>query len=390
MKKVGLFLDANPYGGGTFQYNQAVLEAAGHLPRERFEVVIVYTHPIWLDYLKSYSLNSIKVPRRLIGRSIGRLWWLSGLPVSWWRKISRYIHPIAKTLVAQNCNLWIFPSQDSWSYQVKVPALAAIHDLMHRYERHFPEVSANGEFERREKHYFNMCRWVKGVLVDSEVGRQQVHESYGMPVDRIFVLPFIPPRYIYENNISSNELERKYHLPRKFIFYPAQFWKHKNHNRLVKAIAAVKEEIPDIQLVLVGSPKNGYQRTRQLVEQLGLQNNVHFIGYVPDKYMPAFYCRARAMVMPTFFGPTNIPQLEAFATGCPTATSRIYGIPEQVGDAALLFNPYSVEEIAHCINRLWKDDALCAGLVKKGKERAAKWGQRQFNRRLLNIIDQMT
>ena len=85
--------------------------------------------------------------------------------------------------------------------------------------------------------------------------------------------------------------------------------------------------------------------------------------------MPEFYRRARAMVMPTFFGPTNIPPLEAFALGCPVAVSNIYGIPEQVGDAALLFDPNSVEEIADCIERLWQDDALCASLISKGHAR---------------------
>jgi glycosyltransferase involved in cell wall biosynthesis len=91
--------------------------------------------------------------------------------------------------------------------------------------------------------------------------------------------------------------------------------------------------------------------------------------------------------MPTHFGPTNIPPLEAFLVGCPVAVSGIYGIPEQVGDAALLFDPESVEEIAKCIERLWTDDALCVMLAAQGKQRAAAWGQEQFNARLREIID---
>lgn len=91
--------------------------------------------------------------------------------------------------------------------------------------------------------------------------------------------------------------------------------------------------------------------------------------------------------MPTFFGPTNIPQLEAFVLECPVATSKIYGIPDQVKDAALLFDPNSVEEIADCINRLWQDDELCRKLIERGKKRADEWNQKHFTMKLISIIE---
>ena len=93
--------------------------------------------------------------------------------------------------------------------------------------------------------------------------------------------------------------------------------------------------------------------------------------------------------MPTFFGPTNNPSLEAFVVGCPVAISGIYGIPEQVGDAALLFDPESIDEIAESIKRLWTDDELCAKLAEKGRHKAAIWGQEQFNNRFSEIVEQV-
>ena len=388
MKRIGLFLGAEPCSGGTFQYNLSMLDAVASLPENRFRVVVGYLNPLWRDYLKPYSLEEIKLPYSLPVRTWGKILRACSLPVNWWRNTSKHLHPVVGTMAAQNCDLWIFPSQDDWSYRANVPALAAIHDLMHRYERRFPEVSAKGEFARREKHYSHMCKWSRGILVDSPVGLRQVHESYGVPREQIFVLPYVPPCYLYEE--TGHRAELHYKLPPKFIFYPAQFWEHKNHANLIRAIDLVKNLLSDIQLVLVGAPNNGYEKARQLVNELNLQHNVHFMGYVPDQDMPYFYHRARAMVMPTFFGPTNIPQLEAFALGCPTATSNIYGIPEQVGDAALLFDPHSVEEIARCIQLLWTDDDLFQNLVQKGILQTKKWGQKQFNRRLLEIIEQVT
>jgi glycosyltransferase involved in cell wall biosynthesis len=113
------------------------------------------------------------------------------------------------------------------------------------------------------------------------------------------------------------------------------------------------------------------------------------MGYVPDSDMAGFYRRARALVMLTYFGPINIPPLEAFAAGCPVATSCIYGIPEQLDNAALLFDPRSLEQIHDCMVRLWRDDALCADLAQRGKEHSKQWGPAQFGARFREIIEEL-
>ena len=263
---------------------------------------------------------------------------------------------------------------------------------MHRYEPSFAEVADDGEYLAREFHFSETCRWAKGVLVDSSTGRRQLVESYGTSADRVFVLPYIAPHHMYAAAVSDDAgLAERYSLPEKFFFYPAQFYRHKNHLSLIRALARMRPNHPDVRLVLAGTQdRNGFKDTVRLVEELGLGQEVTFLGYVPDEHLAGLYRRARALVMPTFFGPTNIPQLEAFATDCPVATSRIYGIPEQVGDAALLFDPNSVDEIYECLARLWTDDELCRELSVKGRQHAARWGLLQFRDRLREIIDQLT
>lgn len=230
------------------------------------------------------------------------------------------------------------------------------------------------------------------MLVDSELGKQQLIESYHVSPDKVFVLPYIAPSYIYDYDGSNDATARaKYNLPEKFFFYPAQFYRHKNHETLLDALARMRQSYPDVKLALVGAKeRNGYQDVRKRVEDLGLHDNVLFLGYAPDADMAALYSTARALIMPTYFGPTNIPQLEAFALGCPVATSRIYGIPDQVGDAALLFDPSSVEEIHDAMVKLWTDDALCAELAKRGRAHAASWGPPQFRARFKEIIEALT
>lgn len=389
MRRIGLFLDVEPYRGGTFQYNQAVLNALASLPADRFHVVVGYTCELWRDYLGELPVESFQVRSGIVGRGIGFLWHKLGLPLGPWRAVNPLFHRMARDLLKKRCDLWIFPSQDTRGCEFPVPALIAIHDLMHRYESRFPEVGSPRESRIRETQFASICRWARGVLVDSRIGASHVRESYGLQDERIHVLPFIAPPHAW-NDSPPRGFDKRYDLPEKFVFYPAQFWEHKNHARLVQAIARLKGDLPDLKLVLAGSPKNAYDRVVALIEELGLKDAVLFLGYVPDEHMPELYRRARALVMPTFFGPTNIPPLEAFAAGCPVAISDRYGMPEQAGDAALLFDPESVDAIAEAVRRLWTDDALCAELVRCGKHRAASWGQVQFAKRLQEIIETIT
>ena len=91
--------------------------------------------------------------------------------------------------------------------------------------------------------------------------------------------------------------------------------------------------------------------------------------------------------MPSYFGPTNIPPLEAMALGCPVAVSNKYAMPEQVGKSGLLFNPDSPEEMAECIRKIWVDDKLRNKMIKLGYQKIQRWTEVEFGKRLNKIID---
>ena len=377
MKKIGLYLDS-VITGGTFQYNLSILEAFRSFPTDKFRIVIAYSSDLWESYLQKENISAVKINRSLFSR----LWFQIRTPLWLWRNTGKYFDTFSKSFVNQKCDLWVFPSQDIWSYSLPVPTLGTTHDLMHRYERQFPESGSKKEYRVREKHYARMCNKSEGVLVDSKLGKQQLIESYHVPNSKVYVLPFIAPKYIYD---TKKNIPLNYNLPPKYLFYPAQFWEHKNHKALVRAASLLIARLPDLKMVFVGSPNNGYSSLIDLIKKLGLQEVFLFFDQVPDERMRELYTNARALIMPTFFGPTNIPPLEAFATGCPIAVSNNYAMPEQVGDAGLLFNPDSDNEITKTIEKLWTDDNLIEDLKKRGHKKNAEWGQKQFNKRLLEI-----
>lgn len=384
--KIGVYLGVTPGAGGMFQYAQSVLDALAALPEGEFQVSALFGDPLWEEHLRPLGLPGRRFGAAQLGPVLSNGLLAAGAGPRASRLVA-WAQPAARAMLEEARDLWIFPAQDVLSFQVPVRPLVAVHDLMHRYARQFPEVSSMGRYRLRERRFRGIASTAAGILVDSQVGKRQFIESYGGDPARVHVLPYVPPRYIYGTQTSSTGFDERYRLPAKFAFYPAQFWTHKNHERLLAAVATLKDTLPDVHLVLAGSRTLRYAAIARRCRELAIEDRVTFVGRVPDEDMPEFYRRARMLVMPTFFGPTNIPPLEAFALGCPVAVSGIYGMPEQVGDAAVLFNPASEAEIAHAIRSIWIDDNLAERLRSAGLKRSAQWHQAEFSARFRSIVE---
>jgi glycosyltransferase involved in cell wall biosynthesis len=293
---------------------------------------------------------------------------------------------------------WVLHTEPSVSsFESGVPFVMPIHDLQHRLQPEFPEVSAHGVWEYKEYLFRNGARKATLIMADSEVGKEDIlhcYGSYGITDDRVKVLPYVPAPYLSRSpDAEERSLIRvTYELPERFLFYPAQFWPHKNHLRIIRAMRLLKESGGiEVHLVLCGSHggrirERIYKEMMDEIERSRLTQQVYYLGYVPNSAMSALYAEAAGLVMPTFFGPTNIPILEAWHLGCPVLTSDIRGVREQAGDAAILVDPESIEGIADGMRRLWEDDDLGAQLTRRGTQRAASFGRQDFRKQLYQII----
>ena len=385
MTRVGLFLSVKPTFGGMFQYASSMLDALASLVPAG-DLVVAYCDERWEKVLSQYPCKAVPLilPRSGLALSDLFVGFRFGGAVA--RVLSSILNPLARQLDGLQCDYWVFTAQESLGYQIKTAAIVSIHDVMHRHEPEFPEVSRWGRTGLRDHRIRNLVTNACAVLTDSQLGKRHLVEAYEIDASKIHPLPYVPPSYIF-NEIERADLGQYYKLPPKFIFYPAQFWRHKNHIRLIRAVMIARSRGIDVRLVCSGAFKYEYETARKLVDKEALGDIVSFIGYVPESDMAGIYRRARALVMPTHFGPTNIPPLEAFACGCPVAVSNIYAMPEQLGDAAIYFDPTSSEEIADAISILWEDDALCRELGERGLKRSAEWRQENFASRLAAILD---
>ncbi len=382
---VAVVLTARPDGGGKYRYSLSILEAVLRLGKAGGRVSVLCWDPCWASQLNAGDARVYLCSRGVVGRAVRK--GVNALPGTegLWRVAGGWIHPLLRLLRSLHADLVLYPGNDPFAYESPDPALAPVFDLMHRYEPSFPEVSGEGIPGKRDVHYRRLCRYARGLLVDSELGKTHVVESYGADPRKVFVLPYVTPPYIQHHRDRVDPV-RKFGLPPDYVFYPAKLWKHKNHAGLLQALALLRSRGLIVPAVLSGAPGNAIQDVERLISDLQLDGQVRYLAQVDDADLVGLYQHARAMVMPTFFGPTNIPPLEAFALGCPVVTSGIYAMPEQLGDAALFCDPHSVEDLADKISRLWVDPALRRLLVERGYAHARQWNQEHFNARLENII----
>lgn len=380
--RVGVFLDRYlPEDGGGYTFQGEVFQALTELAAEsHHEFVAITQHPkqlsgSGLETLAYRKPGWLEKPIAFVARHWPnfRLW------LKWSSSFEKRMRRAGIEFV------WFLGPRPK---DIDLPYMTIVLDLQHRLQPWFPEVSRYGEWDNRERGFARFLRRAAAVIAGTQAGKQEIIDFYQVPAERIHILPHpTPDAVMHAAGQPRPELLARFDLPKDFLFYPAQFWPHKNHVNLLLALKALKDEGLRIPLVLAGSDFGNQAYVREKIAELGLTDQVHMIGFVTPEEMNALYQRAFALAYLSFFGPENLPPLEAFALGCPVIAARVSGAEEQLGDAALVVDPADVEAIAAAIRRLHGDSKLRARLVARGRKRAAKWSPGDFVRGALKVID---
>jgi glycosyltransferase involved in cell wall biosynthesis len=279
-----------------------------------------------------------------------------------------------------------FPQSVMDPLTLSLPCVLTLHDIQ---QEHHPEFFTAQELWFRQRTYKPSAEKASLIITDSGFTRQTLVEKYQVPATKIFPIFMGVDHTIFRPGHPQEDLQRlreKYRLPERFAFYPANTWPHKNHVRLVRAWALLRRRArADCPLVLTGKAREGHKSFLAEVERLGLQREVLFLGYVPRGEMPLLYAAASFLIFPSLFEGFGLPVLEAMASGCPVACSNLTAPPEIAGGAALLFDPYSEEEIAEAAQRLIEDEEIRQALRQRGLERAQEFSWEKTARETLQI-----
>ncbi len=401
--KIGAYLNyTEPRSGGGYTIEDDILRALIELAAESRHFFVILN---WEEYPRSVVSSSRKfqfvnlanlrreqvnkrVSTRLaqvynkIASRIPGIPLLSRGRLSW---IEQVVRELGLDIIWNVTHHGIYPSN--------IPFIATVWDLQHRLQPWFPEVSAEGRWHGRER---RLCHLIQAscIIVGTEAGKSEVINFYRIPPERIKLIPHPTPTFAlnasqHDQREDNEQVLDKYNIPSGYLFYPAQFWSHKNHVNLLLAVRLLRDSYGIVfPVVFVGSDLGNQQHVRRVVKQLDLDNQVYFLGFVSQENLVSLYRNAFVLTYVTFFGPENLPPLEAFALGCPVIASNVSGAQEQLGDAALLVDPKDEKQIASAVKLLHDDPTLRQTLVARGTARASRWTGQDFVRAVFAILDE--
>ncbi len=365
--KLGVLALAEPDKGGTYQYTLSMLQALRHT--SGYEITL-FGNPKNPDFVRL------------------------GYPI---RRFTESRAQQLTALIAYKMHIRLpdaFYSQDILLAPIYSPALLhtskpfayTLHDLQENY---YPDNFSWWQRAWRHQVHAQLLGRAGRVICESGHVRTDIMRFFGVSEERTSVIAAPPLRQFLANE-AEDQLQAarvRLRLPEKFLFYPAQFWVHKNHLRLIEAFREVATEVPDLMLVLTGKKRDEYDVVMRAIEKAGLSERVCHLGYVEQDDLQAIYRLAAALVMPSLFESVSIPIYEAFQVGTPVAASGILAIPEQVGDAGLLFDPELVASIKEAILKIVKDTETARLLGRKGRDRMLTMTPQRYGAQLQKLLD---
>jgi glycosyltransferase involved in cell wall biosynthesis len=267
-----------------------------------------------------------------------------------------------------------------------IPYIFTLWDLGHLDNLEFPEVSYYRVFEMREFLYSKSLKKAFKTIVDSEYAKTYAVNKYNLDDNRVESIKYLPNIRVID---SSNhiDIKTKYNLENDYIFYPAQFWAHKNHIYILDAIKILKEvKNINIDVIFSGSNKGNLDYILTKAKEYNIEELIHYIGFAPNEEIPYLYKQSLSLVMPTYLGPTNIPPLEAFAYETSVCYSDTPFFREQVGNAVFFMDLKDPVSLVNHIITILQDKSLVEKKIKEGKKVLENWNEKDFYNKLKNIF----
>ena len=389
--KFAVVLDQLITAGGGFQQALSTATLIRDLYQEKklpwnYHPVFYVAHKESKDALEEYGIKSSIIKHSIIDAFISFI-----RQERLWSKILRKFLP--NIFVMDNLNqlfekdgidFVFFTSPSKLALELeRLNFSITVWDLCHLDHPEFPEVRNDGEFERREFFYSRVLRKASSVIVESEFLKEKVIFYYRVAGDRILVAPFEVP-------IFSTDIPSRGSTPtagNQFLFYPAQYWPHKNHVYVLDALSILEKSGVSCEAVFCGSDKGHLKVLTQYAKELGVQHLVHFETFLPRARVEKYYMDCLAVVMPTFFGPSNLPPLEAMLVGKPIFYSDLEELQGVFPGCTIPINLKSSQDLADKVKPLITDSKYYGNTCDTGASFLKKLGrENNYSAVIVNVL----
>jgi glycosyltransferase involved in cell wall biosynthesis len=365
---VGIDVSILQRGGGVANYIYHLLEGLKQVKPE-------YQYKLFFNSVKKANLSitcdffkvkSTRIPNRIL-----QLFWLylRFPPVEWFLGDIDVFHSPAHSPVYAYC-----PPARNW--------VVTVHDLF-TFKLNYDKKTQEKEMIVLRRIELNAER----VIAVSNSTRNDLLEIIPSLDSRVVVIPEGVDEKFYKERFSSNVLI-KYGIQTPYILYLGAADSHKNLPSLVKIFKRLSEIMPH-SMVFAGRITERYKAVIKLTNEINLQDRVVFTGAIDENDISSIYKGADLLVLPSLYEGFGLVLLEAMASGTPVVASNVSSIPEVVGDAAKLFDPYDVEDIYDTIYTVASDSNLREKMRKEGIERARLFSWKKMAQETLRIYEEV-
>jgi len=293
-----------------------------------------------------------------------------------------------KPLKSNNVDLLFCPFTATTYAEPDIPVVSVILDLQHVM---YPWFFSSTEVEVRNTFYKNLRKRADRIICISEYVRLTVLKFLNTKPEKTFTIPIcIQNRFKkIKKNITGGLLRNLGINKHPYIFYPANFWPHKNHKILLTAYGMYLNRNPYVRLDLVftGGLDSLQAEVKAATKRMNLDTRVHFLGYLPEDQLYAVWQGCEFLIFPSLYEGFGIPLLEAMSLGKPIACSNGTSLPEVAGDAAVYFDPRKPQDIAESIEKIVSDPNLKADLVTRGHRRVKTYKQEDMALNYLKVLN---
>ncbi len=300
--------------------------------------------------------------------------------------------PFSKISNTYDCYHLPFPAFPAPCSSKKTCTVSTIYDLAFAY---FPEsITEAISYRYLSRTIPLQAEHSDAVITISQSAKEDIVNILGIPAERVVVS--YPGCDITAP--TDDELHRKDHpavlelkLPDRYLLCLGTWEPRKNLPTLFRAIKLLHKRLVKENIFLCMSGMKGwkYNDAESLIEELGIGDRINVLGYVKREWLPLLYARAEIFVYPSMYEGFGMPVVEAMACGTPVITTNVSSLPEAGGDAALLVDPKSVDELASAINKLLDSQNLRDGMIHRGFQHSAKFSWEQSAREHMAIYEKL-
>ncbi len=265
-------------------------------------------------------------------------------------------------------------------------SIVTIHDCIHLiFPQYLPHRAAHAYARTM---FWTAVHRASRILTVSEASKKDILRFFGVPSERVTVIYNAIDDRFFEQPSEEQivRVRERYQLHDRFLMYAGNVKPHKNIERLIDAFVLLRKKgLDDLKLLITGSEISRYSTLRRAVHRHNLHRHVRFLGYQSEETLAALYRLADVFVFPSLYEGFGLPPLEAMASGTPVVASNVSSLPEVVGDAGVLVNPYDPQAIADGVVNVLEDDALRHDLTARGLKRARTFSWAESVRQIRQI-----